>query len=291
MPKLRNNPAGILSLLDEFGKSKKPLITIGHDRGQLINSVIAEHRPKVIVELGGYVGYSAIAFGAALKQAGGHKYYSLELDPVMAAIANLLLDLAGLRDVVQILVGPAHVSIGRLVNEYSLDEIDLLFVDHWKDRYLPDLRLVESLGLIRPGKTVVVADNVPRLIPTAYLAWVKATEEEKRKQLQDEQLKPVRKDDILHTDEAGLDAKLENVAGQPEIKYETKVYDFEGGPTKGVSIAYINVSCIHMLMMLLCILGRCCDFQGQSLRQFWNGFVHAQHPSVITFSSIIYILL
>ena len=37
--------------------------------------------------------------------------------------------------------------------------VDVLFVDHIKERYLADLRLIESAGLLRDG-SVVCADNV-----------------------------------------------------------------------------------------------------------------------------------
>ena len=42
--------------------------------------------------------------------------------------------------------------------------MDVLFVDHAKERYLPDLRLIEEAGLLRDG-SVVCADNV-RASPT-----------------------------------------------------------------------------------------------------------------------------
>ena len=175
------------------------------------------------------MGYSAIKFGDALKRAGGKKYYSLENDPIMAAISNLLLDLAGLRDVVQILVAPAHISVAELVKTGKLEQLEILFLDHWKDRYLPDLRLVESLGLLKPGKSILVADNVPRLIESPYLTWVKASTEEK-KQLQKD-LPPVTpaelKSLIQHTDETALGDKLNNVAGNPDLVYQTVVHDFQ----------------------------------------------------------------
>jgi catechol O-methyltransferase len=34
----------------------------------------------------------------------------------------------------------------------------LIFIDHWKDEYLPDFKLLEQHGLIKKG-TVIVADN------------------------------------------------------------------------------------------------------------------------------------
>ena len=34
-----------------------------------------------------------------------------------------------------------------------------MFIDHWKDRYLPDLKLLEQANIMRNG-TVVFADNI-----------------------------------------------------------------------------------------------------------------------------------
>jgi catechol O-methyltransferase len=45
-----------------------------------------------------------------------------------------------------------------LVNEGRLKTIDALFLDHWKDRYAPDLQLCEDLKLFRVG-SVILADN------------------------------------------------------------------------------------------------------------------------------------
>ena len=36
---------------------------------------------------------------------------------------------------------------------------DLVFIDHWKPLYLPDLQAIERHGLLRSG-SIVVADNV-----------------------------------------------------------------------------------------------------------------------------------
>lgn len=231
LPSLRNKPEEILSLIEEFDRTHKKLITIGHARGELIKGVIAERKPATMVEFGGYVGYSAIKFGDALRKAGGKKYYSLEIDPIFAAISNLLLDLAGLRDVVQILVAPAQVSLARLIKEGLVNEIEILFLDHWKDRYLPDLRLVESLGLLKPERSILVADNVPRLVESPYLTWIKASPEEKKEIQKD--LTPPKAGElrklIEEKEEKELETELSDVAGNPDIVYETVVHDFQSG--------------------------------------------------------------
>ena len=50
---------------------------------------------------------------------------------------------------------------------------DLVFIDHWKDQYLPDLELIEAHELIRPGSHVV-ADNVGMFDATSCLDHVRS---------------------------------------------------------------------------------------------------------------------
>ncbi len=47
-----------------------------------------------------------------------------------------------------------------------------MFFDHWKDAYLPDLKLVEQLGLLRSG-TVLLADNTDFPGAPDYVEYVK----------------------------------------------------------------------------------------------------------------------
>lgn len=111
-----------------------------------------------MVELGGYVGYSAIAFGAALRDAGGKRYYSLEMNPEFAAVISMLAGLAGLSDIVKVVVGSSSSSLEHLFREGAVKHIDLLFLDHYKPSYTPDLKLCEELGIVSV-KSVYAADN------------------------------------------------------------------------------------------------------------------------------------
>jgi catechol O-methyltransferase len=120
--------------------------------------LIAGVRPQVMVELGAYVGYSAIAFGSALRAAGGRQYYSLEQNPEFAAVTIMLVDLADLSDLVKIIVGPSSNSLQKMHRDGVVKHIYLLFLDHCKPLYTPDLKLCEALGLVGPG-SVYAADN------------------------------------------------------------------------------------------------------------------------------------
>ena len=208
-------------------------MNIGPTKGDLISSVIAKRKPSVMVELGGYVGYSAIRFGDALRRAGGKQYLSLEINSTYAAVANKLVDLAGLSDIVRIIIAPAHLSLARLVHDHVIDHIELLFMDHFKDRYLPDLWLIERLGLLKPGVSMIVADNIGRGPTLDYLAWLQTDPADKRARVEKSGARGTLnraelKQAVQANSEDAAVAALENVAGDPDLKYETEVHDFSG---------------------------------------------------------------
>jgi catechol O-methyltransferase len=159
-------------------------MNVGPDKGKIVCDLIAEVKPEVMVELGGYIGYSGLLFGDAVRNAGGKRYYSLERNPEFAAVITSLIDLAGLSDIVKVHVGPSDQSIARLHQNGTLTKIDMMFLDHYKPAYTTDLRLCEHLGLISPG-SVLAADNVIKPGNPPYLEYVRSTVEKKRKGFQD----------------------------------------------------------------------------------------------------------
>lgn len=129
-----------------------------------------------MAELGGYVGYSAILFGDKVRKSGGERYISFEYNTEYAGIARSLVQFAGLGEFVGIRVGACSEGLEKFAaEERSKDEegarIDVLFVDHAEELYLPDLRICEKLGLVRRG-SVVVADNVGGERARGYVRWV-----------------------------------------------------------------------------------------------------------------------
>ena len=92
-----------------------------------------------------------------------------------------LVNLAGLSDVVKVVVGSSAESLKRLHAEGSLRHIDLMFLDHYKPAYTNDLKLCEQLKLVTPG-TVLAADNVIKPGNPPYLEYVRSTVDKKRDQ-------------------------------------------------------------------------------------------------------------
>jgi catechol O-methyltransferase len=154
-------------------------MNVGPYKGKVVTELIAKESPEVFVELGGYCGYSAILFGDALRKAGGKKYYSLELKPQFAAVSRKLLELAGLSDLITVIVGPAAEGLQGLKESQKMERIDMLFLDHHKPLYKSDLQAAENIGLIDVG-TILAADNVIYPGNPEYLEYVRTSTDSNR---------------------------------------------------------------------------------------------------------------
>ncbi|KAK7678871.1 hypothetical protein QCA50_018174 [Cerrena zonata] len=164
---LKGNPIKVLEKIDEFSLTQSFLMNIGKVKGKMITDIIEKEKPKTLVEIGGYIGYSAIF----------EKF---------ADIARKLIDLAGLSHKVRIIVGKAHHNLVSFESELTRKtgdyvSVDFVFIDHWWVQYVPDFRVLESLNLIRPG-TVIVADNIWNPPPGApdYLRYVKGSPQDRK---------------------------------------------------------------------------------------------------------------
>lgn len=210
-------------------------MNVGDDKGKIVTDLIAEVKPHVMVELGGYIGYSTLLFGDAVRKVGGKKFFSLERNPEFAAVILSLVDLAGLSDIVKVIVGSSAESLGRLYADGVLDHIDLMFLDHYKPAYVTDLKLCEKLQLVKPG-TVLAADNVVKPGNPPYLAYVRSSVQEKR----DEYEKGHKEEDTIdfassfpdryknqYANREGIE-KIVDVKGNPNLIYQSKIiHSFE----------------------------------------------------------------
>lgn len=135
--------------------------------GRFLYVLTRANRPKHIVEVGTSFGVSAIHFACALKDNGEGRLVSAELSRTKAAAAGRNLASLGLEGLVDIRCGDAFETLER-----PADPIDLLFLDGWKDGYLPLLKVLEPF--LHSG-ALVVADDIKlfpeRLAP--YLEYVR----------------------------------------------------------------------------------------------------------------------
>ena len=159
--------AGVLAAMDHYALEIAFLINIGPDKGGLVQEVFdrVSKNPRVL-ELGAFVGYSAILFG--MKVGEGGRVVSLEIGEEHAEASRRNVAHAGFADRVEIIQGDSGDSIPTLDGSF-----DVIFLDHWKDLYKRDLQAIEANALLRPG-SIVVADNVGESFnPTEYLEYVR----------------------------------------------------------------------------------------------------------------------
>lgn len=161
------NPDDVLHTLDRFAREERWLMSVGPDKGPLILE-LAQRLPANarILELGAYCGYSSIMIASAFGPEAQITSIEINADAVESSRANI--EVAGLSGQVNVVHGASSDVIATLDGHF-----DLVFLDHWKDLYKPDLQLIEQRRLIGPG-SIVVADNVGEIFsPELYLDYVR----------------------------------------------------------------------------------------------------------------------
>ncbi len=121
------------------------------DVGQFLRLLVKLTDARHIVEIGTSGGYSTIWLASAARETGG-RVTTLELDAAKVERARLNFTQAGVDDLVTIVEGDAHQTLGTLKGSF-----DLAFLDAEKEFYLDFL--APLVGLLRRGG-VLVADNV-----------------------------------------------------------------------------------------------------------------------------------
>ena len=163
----RGDPADVLRTLDDFSTSKRWLMSVGPEKGPLIQEMASRLGNEAhILELGSYCGYSSILIASAFGP--DCTVTSIDISEDSVASARRIVDVAGLSDQITFLHGASTDRIATLEGSF-----DLLFLDHWKDLYKTDLQLIEQRQLIGPG-SIVVADNVGKIFGAGpYLDYVR----------------------------------------------------------------------------------------------------------------------
>jgi catechol O-methyltransferase len=167
-----------IDAIDAFARKQKFLMNVGDEKGAILDGVIERVKPQRVMELGGYVGYSALRIARKLPP-GGH-LYSIEFNAANAAIARKIHAHAGASDRVTVVHG--HLGDGgKTMQEleqrhgFGSGKLDVVFIDHAKEAYVPDLERILNAGWLHPG-SVAVADNVRFPGAPEYKAYMEAAE-------------------------------------------------------------------------------------------------------------------
>ena len=165
----QGDAVGVLRAMDIFGEYY-PMYKLGDEKGQILARLVRDRAPVHSLEVGTFLGYSAI--WTAINLPPGAHLICVEFEPRHVEVARALTTYAGVSDRVQILQGAGSERIPDVVKLIGEGKpADMIFLDHCKECYLPDLRLMEDAGLVGAG-TVVVADNVVYPGAPDFLEWV-----------------------------------------------------------------------------------------------------------------------
>lgn len=163
----QGEPQDVLRVLDRFATDVRWLMSVGPEKKSVMEEIssLLPDSPRVL-EFGAYCGYSSIMIAATLGKGATITSVEISAGSVEASRANVAV--AGLSRRVNFVHSSSSEAIPSLEGPY-----DLVFLDHWKQLYLTDLKLIEKHGLLKPG-SVVVADNVGEVFGAEeYLDYVR----------------------------------------------------------------------------------------------------------------------
>lgn len=127
-----------------------PQMLSGHIQGQFFAFLSRMIKPKRVLEIGTFTGYSALCWAQGLAEGG--KVITLEVNPELAHIAQEAWQAAGVAERIELKIGPAVELIPQLQETW-----DLVFIDADKLNYPNYYNLV--FKQVRIGGYIVV-DNV-----------------------------------------------------------------------------------------------------------------------------------
>jgi predicted O-methyltransferase YrrM len=145
---------------------KHMYIPVSRDMGRMLYLLARSTGARTIVEFGCSFGISTIYLAAAVRDNGGGRVITTEIEPTKCRVAEDNLRAAGLDDIATILEGDALRTLPSIGGP-----IDLLFLDGWKNLYIPVLDIVEPK--LRPG-ALLLADNINFAEVKPYLERVRS---------------------------------------------------------------------------------------------------------------------
>ncbi|MCB0645147.1 MAG: O-methyltransferase [Saprospiraceae bacterium] len=149
----QKSPADALLLSVERAthlKAMSPQMLSGQTQGNFLSIIALMMRPRRVLEIGTYTGFSALCMAEGLASDG--LIYTLEANPEIAPMAQEHFSMSRYSDKIVFKIGDAREIIP------SLDETwDLVFIDADKTSYCDYYDMV--IDRLRPGG-IILADNV-----------------------------------------------------------------------------------------------------------------------------------
>lgn len=127
----------------------RPRMVSGHLQGRILKMFCRMIRPRRILELGTFTGYSALCLAEGLIEGG--EVHTIEIDDEIEDFTRAHLDRSPFRDRIKLFIGDAIEIVPTLTDLY-----DIVFIDANKRDYLKYYELV--LPKVRP-EGFILADN------------------------------------------------------------------------------------------------------------------------------------
>lgn len=121
----------------------------GHLQGRVLKMLVRMIRPKNILEIGTFSGYSAICLAEGLEEGG--MVYTFEINGEQEDFTRPWIEQSAVADKIRFIIGDAMTEAPKLGVEF-----DMAFVDGDKRTYMESYEMV--LSLLRPGG-FILADN------------------------------------------------------------------------------------------------------------------------------------
>ena len=133
-----------------FANVLQPRMLSGHFQGRLLSLFSQMIKPKFILEIGTYTGYSAICLAEGMQPDG--KLITIDINPEHESSIYQFIEKAGMQNRIQFIVGDAKNIMKTLPQKF-----DLVFIDADKPSYLIYYNL--AMDALNKGG-YIIADNV-----------------------------------------------------------------------------------------------------------------------------------
>ena len=168
------NAESVLAQMDKCAETSW-MMNMGSAKGDLIEKVVQQRRPKKLLEIGTFLGYMSIRLARSMPVDSILTTVEID-DDNFAASRRIRAKALGKRDDnVIALKANASEALKSLKGPF-----DFVLMDHWKPDYARDLESLRRKGLLA-DKCLVVADNVlfpgaPELLDYLNVPYVQATD-------------------------------------------------------------------------------------------------------------------
>jgi caffeoyl-CoA O-methyltransferase len=124
----------------------------GHIQGKLLELIVKMFRPKSILEIGTFTGYSALCMAAGLEE--GATIDTCEVDDELEPLAQSFFDRSEHGEKIHLHIGSALEIAPQLGKQF-----DLVFIDGDKREYPAYYNMLMDKGLVHSG-SILLADNI-----------------------------------------------------------------------------------------------------------------------------------